>query len=124
MDLNGGAQSSQMFATASEYQEAAILALRSCSGTRPVAIDVIAYAIDRADLMDALLAVAEVQKVPVKFTVDQAQTMRMPEQKRVLEQAAEGGLDVQLRTGNELRSHYLEAGRQGTGSNGSSMPKF
>ena len=55
-----------MFATASEYQEAAILALRSCSGTRPVAIDLIAYAIDRADLMGALLAVAEVQKAKLR----------------------------------------------------------
>ena len=53
-----------------------------------------------------------------KVVADQAQTNRMPEQKRVLEQAAEGGLDVQLRTGNELRSHYLEAGRQGNGFKG------
>jgi len=37
---------------------------------------------------------------------------------RVLEQAAEGRLDVQLRRGNELRSHYLEAGRQGKGFKG------
>ena len=53
-----------------------------------------------------------------KVVADQAQTNRMPEQTRVLEQAAEGGLDVQLRTGNELRSHYLEAGRQGNGFKG------
>ena len=116
--LNGGVKSLEMFATAREYQEAAILALRSCSETRPVAIDLIAYAIDRADLLGALLAVAEVHQVPVKVIADQAQTNRMAEQKRVLEQAAEGGLDVQLRTGNELRSHYLEAGRQGNGFRG------
>jgi hypothetical protein len=116
--LNGGVKSLEMFATAREYQEAAILALRSCSETRPVAIDLIAYAIDRADLLGALLAVAEVHQVPVKVIADQAQTNRMAEQKRVLEQAAEGGLDVKLRTGNELRSHYLEAGRQGNGFKG------
>ena len=116
--LNGGVKGLGMFATAREYQEAAISALRSCSETRPVAVNLIAYAIDRADLLGALLAVAEVHQVPVKVVADQAQTNRMPEQKRVLEQAAEGGLDVQLRTGNELRSHYLEAGRQGNGFKG------
>ena len=94
------------------------MALRSCSETRPVAIDLIASAIDRTDLLGALLAVAEVHQVPVKVIADQVQTNRMAEQKRVLEQAAEGGLDVKLRTGNELRSHYLEAGRQGNGFKG------
>ena len=71
--------------------------------------------------MGALLAVAAVQEVPFKVTVDQAQTMRMPEQKRVLEQATGGGFDVQLRTGNELGSQYLELEGKGTGSKGSSM---
>ena len=45
----------------------------------------------------------------------------MPKQKRVLEQATGGGLDVQLRTGNELGSQYLELEGKGTGSKGSSM---
>ena len=86
--LNGGVKGLGMFATAREYQEAATSALRSCSETRPVAVNLIAYAIDRADLLGALLAVAEVHQVPVKVVADQAQTNRMPGQKRVLEQAA------------------------------------
>ena len=114
--LNGGVKGLGMFATAREYQEAAISALRSCSETRPVAVNLIAYAIDRADLLGALLAVAEVHQVPVKVVADQAQTNRMPEQKSVLEQAAEGVLmfSCEQATSSEATTLRLEGKEMGS----------
>ena len=103
-----GLTSIRMFEDATSQQEAMIQALKR---SRALEVICLSYAIDRAEIVGGLSAIAQCQKVPVRLVVDRAQTSRTQEQKRVLLEAVKQGLDVRLRSGAQLREHYVAAGR-------------
>ena len=98
----------RMFEDGTSEQEAMIQALKR---SRALEVICLSYAIDRAEIVGGLSAIAQCQKVPVRLVVDRAQTSRTQEQKRVLLEAVKQGLDVRLRSGAQLREHYVAAGR-------------
>ena len=77
-----------------------------------------AYAIDKPEILSAVLLLQRDHLYPVRLVVDKAQTNRTPEQRRVIQQAKANGLNVFLGSGGPLRDHYEAAGRGRMSFNG------
>ena len=94
-----------------EAQEAALQVLEeSAEAGNEARVWFTGYAVDRPEILAGLKVVQDAG-CELKVTVDQAQSKRNAEQKKVLQQASSSGLAVSFANGNPLGPHYQAAGR-------------